>query len=98
MCIIPYGTQQGEISFCAYNTGVGWRNIIENMYKNATVGQWYREHGRHTVYADGKAMPLPSFEHQLKVTPEMMVQKEKAEELAINPDSFRPTGTEGAAH
>ena len=28
-CIIPYATQEGEISFCAYNTGVGWRNIIE---------------------------------------------------------------------
>ncbi|MBA2501599.1 MAG: hypothetical protein H0V27_01850, partial [Pyrinomonadaceae bacterium] len=25
MCVIPYGTQEGEISFCAYNTGVGWR-------------------------------------------------------------------------
>ncbi|MGH9565101.1 MAG: radical SAM protein, partial [Candidatus Angelobacter sp.] len=25
-CIIPYATQEGEISFCAYNTGVGWRN------------------------------------------------------------------------
>ena len=25
MCIIPYGTQEGEISFCAYNTGIGWR-------------------------------------------------------------------------
>src|SRR5216110_295528 len=24
-CIIPYATQEGEISFCAYNTGVGWR-------------------------------------------------------------------------
>ncbi len=23
MCIIPYGTQEGEISFCAYNTGIG---------------------------------------------------------------------------
>src|SRR6266853_1361852 len=30
-CIIPYATQEGEISFCAYNTGVGWRNIIEKM-------------------------------------------------------------------
>ena len=39
MCIIPYATQQGEISFCAYNTGVGWRMIIENMHKNATVAQ-----------------------------------------------------------
>src|SRR5262245_60090912 len=26
-CIIPYATQQGEISFCAYNTGIGWRQI-----------------------------------------------------------------------
>ena len=31
MCIIPYGTQVGEISFCAYNTGVGWRNVIEKI-------------------------------------------------------------------
>src|SRR5204862_424512 len=31
MCIIPYATQQVEISFCAYNTGIGWRNIIEKM-------------------------------------------------------------------
>src|SRR5712672_734960 len=23
-CIIPYATQEGEISFCAYNTGIGW--------------------------------------------------------------------------
>ncbi len=31
-CIISYATQEGEISFCAYNTGVGWRNIIEKMH------------------------------------------------------------------
>ena len=36
MCIIPYGTQMGEISFCAYNTGVGWRNIVEKMHQTAT--------------------------------------------------------------
>ena len=47
MCIIPYATQMGEISFCAYNTGVGWRQIVENMYKSATVAEWYREHGKH---------------------------------------------------
>src|SRR5947199_1296173 len=35
MCIIPYATQQGEISFCAYNTGIGWRNIIEKMHMTA---------------------------------------------------------------
>jgi uncharacterized radical SAM superfamily Fe-S cluster-containing enzyme len=61
MCIIPYATQMGEISFCAYNTGVGWRQIVENMYQNATVAEWYREHGKHPVYANAKKMvPLPS--------------------------------------
>src|ERR1044072_9804160 len=54
MCLIPYGTQEGEISFCAYNTGVGWRQIIENMHKTANLGEWYSEHGRHPVYAKDK--------------------------------------------
>jgi 7,8-dihydro-6-hydroxymethylpterin dimethyltransferase len=59
MCIIPYATQMGEISFCAYNTGVGWRQIVEKMHKNATVAEWYREHGKHPVYANPrKALPL----------------------------------------
>lgn len=61
MCIIPYGTQLGEISFCAYNTGAGWRQIIEEMYQTATLADWYRDKGRHPVYAGGKAIPLPSF-------------------------------------
>jgi 7,8-dihydro-6-hydroxymethylpterin dimethyltransferase len=59
MCIIPYGTQMGEISFCAYNTGVGWRNIIEKMKANATVGEWYKANGRHAVYAKNQELPLP---------------------------------------
>ncbi len=58
MCIIPYGTQEGEISFCAYNTGIGWRNIIEQMHQNATVAQWYKEHGRHEIFAKGKEVAL----------------------------------------
>ena len=41
MCVIPYGTQEGEISFCAYNTGVGWRQIVENMHMVATTRDWY---------------------------------------------------------
>jgi uncharacterized radical SAM superfamily Fe-S cluster-containing enzyme len=57
MCVIPYGTQEGEISFCAYNTGVGWRQIIENMHKTAGLAEWYKEHGRHPVYAKGKPVP-----------------------------------------
>ncbi len=67
MCIIPYATQQGEISFCAYNTGIGWRKIIENMYKNATVAQWYRTHGKHEIYAKGKSVTLGTYEHSLVI-------------------------------
>jgi len=58
MCIIPYGTQMGEISFCAYNTGVGWRNIIEQMKANATVADWNRTKGRHPVYAKGQDLDI----------------------------------------
>ena len=54
MCIIPYGTQEGEISFCAYNTGVGWRNIIEKIHMTATLSEWYDQHGRHSIYAGNK--------------------------------------------
>jgi uncharacterized radical SAM superfamily Fe-S cluster-containing enzyme len=59
MCIIPYGTQAGEISFCAYNTGVGWRQIVENMHRTATVAEWFRTRGRHPVYAKNQHLPLP---------------------------------------
>ena len=57
-CIIPYATQEGEISFCAYNTGVGWRNIIEKMHMTATLTKWYEEHGRHEIFAGGKTVGL----------------------------------------
>jgi len=60
MCIIPYATQMGEISFCAYNTGVGWRQVVEKMHQNATVADWYRQNGKHAVYANPrKSVPLP---------------------------------------
>src|SRR5438477_7245265 len=65
MCIIPYATQQGEISFCAYNTGIGWRNIIEKMHMTATLTKWYDEHGRHEIFAGGKEVNLSSKEHSL---------------------------------
>jgi hypothetical protein len=57
-CIIPYATQEGEISFCAYNTGIGWRNIIERMHMTATLTKWYEEHGRHEIFAGGKKVGL----------------------------------------
>jgi 7,8-dihydro-6-hydroxymethylpterin dimethyltransferase len=65
MCIIPYGTQEGEISFCAYNTGIGWRNIIEEMHQNATVAKWYKENGRHEIFANNHNVNLDSFDHDL---------------------------------
>jgi 7,8-dihydro-6-hydroxymethylpterin dimethyltransferase len=64
-CIIPYATQEGEISFCAYNTGVGWRNIIEKMHMTATLTKWYDEHGRHEIFAGNHSVPLPVAEHHL---------------------------------
>ncbi|HRV07180.1 MAG TPA: radical SAM protein [Acidobacteriota bacterium] len=70
MCVIPYGTQEGEISFCAYNTGHGWRNIIEHMHMNATVAEWYKTHGRHQIHAGGKKLDLESYEHSLELRPE----------------------------
>jgi len=69
-CIIPYATQEGEISFCAYNTGIGWRNIIEKMHMTATLTKWYEEHGRHEIVAGGKKVALPSTEHSLVLDPE----------------------------
>jgi uncharacterized radical SAM superfamily Fe-S cluster-containing enzyme len=59
MCIIPYGTQLGEISFCAYNTGVGFRQIIESMKRTATVAEWFKTNGKHPVYAKNQSLPLP---------------------------------------
>jgi uncharacterized radical SAM superfamily Fe-S cluster-containing enzyme len=65
MCVIPYGTQEGEISFCAYNTGVGWRQIIENMHKTATLAEWHKTQGRHEIFAKGKEVALKSTQHNL---------------------------------
>jgi hypothetical protein len=64
-CIIPYATQEGEISFCAYNTGIGWRNIIEKMHMTATLTKWYEEHGRHEIFAGGKKVNMPHVGHDM---------------------------------
>ena len=69
-CIIPYATQEGEISFCAYNTGVGWRNIIEKMHMTATLTKWYDEHGRHEIFAGDHSVPLANAEHHLVLNKE----------------------------
>ncbi len=54
MCNVPYGTQEGEISFCAYNTGIGWRQIIESTHKNASTPDWFKKNGRHKIYSGDK--------------------------------------------
>jgi uncharacterized radical SAM superfamily Fe-S cluster-containing enzyme len=74
MCIIPYATQQGEISFCAYNTGIGWRNIIEKMHMTATLTKWYEEHGRHEIFAGNKSVPLSSKDHSLVLNAEAVAK------------------------
>lgn len=74
MCIIPYATQQGEISFCAYNTGIGWRNIIEKMHMTATLTKWYEEHGRHEIFAGGKSVEMADKSHSLVLNAEAVAK------------------------
>jgi hypothetical protein len=74
-CIIPYATQEGEISFCAYNTGVGWRNIIEKMHMTATLTKWYEEHGRHEIFAGGKKVKLDNTDHSLVLNDEIVTNE-----------------------
>jgi hypothetical protein len=81
-CIIPYATQEGEISFCAYNTGVGWRNIIEKMHMTATLTKWYEEHGRHEIFAGGKNVKMESTDHSL-VLREGIVTEEEQKDLDL---------------
>ncbi|MFO7301119.1 MAG: radical SAM protein [Acidobacteriota bacterium] len=73
-CIIPYATQEGEISFCAYNTGIGWRQIIEKMHMTATLTKWYEEHGRHEIFAGNKKVALDSTAHSLELDPEAVAK------------------------
>ncbi|HEY6045363.1 MAG TPA: radical SAM protein [Pyrinomonadaceae bacterium] len=87
MCVIPYGTQEGEISFCAYNTGVGWRQIIENMHKTANLADWYKENERHAVYAAGHDVPNIPKRHSLSLPIINAVLAEDADKkpLAVSP-------------
>jgi uncharacterized radical SAM superfamily Fe-S cluster-containing enzyme len=74
-CIIPYATQEGEISFCAYNTGIGWRNIVEKMHMTATLTKWYEEKGRHEIFAGGKSVGLVSIDHSLVLKEELVTNE-----------------------
>ncbi|MFL6253945.1 MAG: hypothetical protein ACJ74T_02910, partial [Pyrinomonadaceae bacterium] len=72
-------------------TGIGWRNIIEQMHQNATVATWYKEHGRHEIFAKNKEVELPEAPVSLILNevdlqrpnkPEMEGPKTAAEEAA----------------
>ena len=78
-CIIPYATQEGEISFCAYNTGVGWRQIVEKMHMTATLTRWYEEHGRHEIFAGNKHVKLNSTEHHLVLRDEIVTRERQTD-------------------
>ena len=84
-CIIPYATQEGEISFCAYKTGIGWRNIDEKMHMTATLTKWYEEHGRHEIIAGGKSVNLTDKSHRLVLRDEDVNRKRQTDldELGI---------------
>ena len=79
MCIIPYGTQLGEISFCAYNTGVGWRNILEKIKANATVAEWYKKYGRHPVYAKNQNIDMLDGDKTIREHPLAVEERRAAE-------------------
>ncbi|HXP44546.1 MAG TPA: radical SAM protein [Candidatus Acidoferrales bacterium] len=53
----PVATQEGEITFCAYNGG-RWRKIVEHLHQTASFSEWNRMHGRHAIYAKGKKVAL----------------------------------------
>jgi uncharacterized radical SAM superfamily Fe-S cluster-containing enzyme len=80
-CIIPYATQEGEISFCAYNTGIGWRNIVEKMHMTATLTKWYDEHGRHEIFAGGKKVSLTDVELKSLTLKNEIVTTEEQKDL-----------------
>ena len=69
-CVIPYATQEGEISFCAYNTGIGWRQIVEKIHMTATLTKWYEEHGRHEIFAGGNKVEMAEVGHDLTLNME----------------------------
>ncbi len=76
-CIIPYGTEEGEISFCAYNTGVGWRQIVERKHQTATLATWYEKKGRHQIFTGGHVIPLVEKAHSLRLDPAALAAGEQ---------------------
>lgn len=55
----PVATQEGEITFCAYNGG-RLRKIVEHLHQSASLAEWNRTYGRDPIYAKGKEVVLSS--------------------------------------
>jgi 7,8-dihydro-6-hydroxymethylpterin dimethyltransferase len=53
----PVATQEGEITFCAYNGG-RWRKIVEHLHQTVSLSEWNRIHGRHPIFAKGTEVDL----------------------------------------
>jgi 7,8-dihydro-6-hydroxymethylpterin dimethyltransferase len=62
------------------------------MHQNATVAQWYKDHGRHEIFARGKEVPLAEKTHGLVLNeidlqrpnkPQMEGPKTAAEEMQM---------------
>jgi uncharacterized radical SAM superfamily Fe-S cluster-containing enzyme len=111
MCIIPYGTQLGEVSFCAYNTGVGWRQIVEKMFSTHSTAEWFQEKGRHPIYAAGKQVPLgpaeqpapapapqPEVEAPAEPVPATAGGRTPAEAVAVHAAASASCGVECGCH
>jgi hypothetical protein len=85
MCIIPYATQQGEISFCAYNTG-NW--LAEHHREDAHDGdaqQVVRGAWPSRDLRRNKSVPLASSQHSLVLNAEAVAKGKQTDldELGI---------------
>ena len=49
------------------------------MHQNATVAQWYKDHGRHEVFARGKEVELGDASHNLNLNPVDLTRPNKPE-------------------
>jgi len=57
MCIIPLCDAAGRDQLLRVQHGVGWRQIIENMHKNATVAEWYKKQERRDLRQGQERQP-----------------------------------------
>jgi len=53
----PVATEEGEISFSAYNAS-GWRKVVEHQSQTVSTAEWYKKRGRQEIYSKGKKVDL----------------------------------------